>query len=418
MKLHPYQIAGAAFLAARRAAFLADEPGLGKTAQAIEAANLVAGELPVLVVAPASVRSAWTAETARLGRGPRFEIVSYDGLIRNHADYMTPWGALILDEAHYLANPETKRTRAIYGARQLACMAAHTWALSGTPAPGNPSQLWPHMAALFPESLRTESDPSKVYNFDAFVNRYCQTRQDGFGGRRIVGGKKLDNLRSRLDPYLLRRTKKEVLPDLPSITYEPLLFDAPAAVAALSRGIPDEEMARAQKALQSGNAADLEAVAGSLAELRRVTASVKTPLVSDWIADFLEGSDRKLVVFAWHREPIEALAKTFPKAVVLHGGTRNRAAPVWAFQNDPGTRLFIGQITAAGTGITLTAASDLLFLEQSWTPSDNLQAAMRINRIGQTRGCMIRFATLAGSIDEAVQRVVARKAQDISKLFD
>lgn len=105
--------------------------------------------------------------------------------------------------------------------------------------------------------------------------------------------------------------------------------------------------------------------------------------------------------------------------VVLTGDNSpaERQQAVDAFQNDPAVRVFIGQIQAAGTGLTLTAASDALFVESSWTPSDNQQAAMRIHRIGQRNACLVRFAMLAGSIDENIQRAVLRKTSDIQKLW-
>lgn len=105
--------------------------------------------------------------------------------------------------------------------------------------------------------------------------------------------------------------------------------------------------------------------------------------------------------------------------VVLTGDTpaNERQSVVDRFQDDPRVRVFIGQIQAAGTGITLTAASDVVFVESSWVPAENEQAAMRVHRIGQRNACLVRFATLAGSIDERIQRAVMRKTQDITALF-
>lgn len=417
--LFPYQNTGAAFLRDRRAAFLADEPGLGKSAQAIVAANAVAAGYPVLVICPATVRSAWANEIARFGNGPKFTVISYDAAVRHRAHYMTPWAALILDEAHFLKTPTAARSKAIYGTAKapgIASMAGHVWCLSGTPAPNSPVELWTHMAALFPDALRMASDPARHYDHFRFQARYCKTVETPFGTK-IVGAKNLDDLKTRLAPYLLRRGKAEVMPDLPAIRYEPLMLDSSEAAKALA-AIPDTQMQMARKALEHGDAEALGGLANSLAELRRITAAAKAALLVDWVREFLDGSARKIVIYGWHRAPLDLLANAFPNAAVIHGGTTDRGAPVRRFQEDPNCRVFIGQIVAAGTGITLTAASDLLFIEQSWTPSDNAQVAMRIHRIGQKDGCLVRYACLAGSIDEAVERVVGRKTRILMELFD
>jgi len=430
--LYPYQRLGAQFLAARRRAMLADEQGLGKTAQAIEAANLVDAD-PVLVVCPASVRSSWARDVRAFATpGRRFVIESYDKVARDPDTYDGPWGALLLDEAHYLKSLSAKRTHAIYGSRTmrgLLSLSGHVWALTGTPAPNYPVEMYTHMRKLFPESLAMASDSSRAYDHDAFMHRYCILQDKGFG-KKVIGAKNTDDLRARLAPHVLRRLKKDVLPDLPDIRYEPLLFDAPDVVASL-RDIPGDEMAAARRAIETNGVEGLTALSVHLATLRRVTAMAKAELVFQWARTFLEETDRKLVIFGHHVEPLEYIVKKLSGVYRtakgdplvpphIFGSTRSdhRANAIEAFQNDPRKRVFLGQIHAAGTGITLTAASDLVFVDQSWTPADNAQAAMRIHRIGQRRGCLIRYATLAGSIDEAVQTVLARKARDLSKIFD
>ena len=380
----------------------------------------------VLVIAPASMRSGWQNDLIKFGATGRWVVESYDVVARRWQDFTGPWGAIVIDEAHYLKSPSILRTSAIYGAKNfpgLINMAGHVWALTGTPTPNDASEMHTHMAALFPESLAMAAYPKKRYSRDQFVRRYCKTRESEWG-LKVYGSKNLDDLRARLNPHLLRRTKKEVLPDLPTITYEPLLFDAPDALTSLVE-IPGDEAAALRDALKDGDAASLQALAPGLASLRRVTALAKTEIVLAWAKDFLASTDRKLVIFGHHTAPLERIADHFRKVFkdksppMILGNTRSdgRASAVRRFQEDPEARLFVGQIQAAGTGITLTAASDLLFLEQSWVPAENSQAAQRIHRIGQTRGCMVRYAALAGSIDEAVQRVLERKTKMVSDLF-
>lgn len=406
---------------------LADEQGLGKTAQAIAAANLVGAD-PVLVVHPASVRSSWERDVAMFGQGQRFVLQSYDRVARDGARHEGPWGAIILDEAHRLKSPSAKRTAVIYGAkgvRGLLPLAGNVWALTGTPAPNNPLEVYTHMAALFPESLRMASDATREYTRDGFMHRYCTFRDTAFG-LKVTGAKNLPDLRERLAPHVLRRLKKDVLPDLPALQYEPLLIDAPEALAALN-DVPGEELAALRECLADGDAAALQTLTAHVTSLRRLTGLAKAPLVAEWTREFLATTDRKLVLFAHHTEVIEVLQRQLRHILgqdvripTITGGSKpaHRAVAIEKFQNDPKMRIFIGQIQAAGEGITLTAASDLMFVEQSWVPAENAQAAMRIHRIGQRRGCMVRYATLAGSIDEAVQRVLARKTKMLSGLFD
>jgi SWI/SNF-related matrix-associated actin-dependent regulator 1 of chromatin subfamily A len=103
----------------------------------------------------------------------------------------------------------------------------------------------------------------------------------------------------------------------------------------------------------------------------------------------------------------------------LHGGTSSaaRQETIDDFQNNADCRVFIGQIQAAGVGITLTASSNSVFVESSWVPAENEQAAMRIHRIGQKNACLVRFATLAGSLDEQIQRACQRKLADTRRIF-
>ena len=173
-ELFPYQKTGAAFLAERRRAMLLDEPGLGKTAQAIEACNLVdAGT--VLVVCPASARAHWRSEFKRFGPKHDVTVESYEKVSADWRQFDGPWGALVVDEAHYLKSYSTKRSRAIYGTPNpadwpgIARVSGHVFSLTGTPAPNHAGEMWMHMLALHPESLRVADRPDMLYGYDAFV---------------------------------------------------------------------------------------------------------------------------------------------------------------------------------------------------------------------------------------------------------
>jgi SWI/SNF-related matrix-associated actin-dependent regulator 1 of chromatin subfamily A len=411
--LHPYQIVGSRFLAERTAALLADDPGIGKSAQAIRACDdLLATK--VLVVCPASVVENWRREFAKfsvLGTVPL--VRSYEAVTRGAIQ--SPYDALILDEAHYLKTKDAKRTKAIYGekcdgAGGLIEKADHVFLLTGTPAPNNPSELWTHLRALAPEMILTKA--GKPQSFWQFVNAYCTTRDNGFGIQ-ITGGKRHEVLKEKLQPFMLRRLKSEVLTDLPPITWGELFVEGRV------EGESGAQAALVRSTLLTKGVDGLREIAPHVATLRRLTGLAKVAPVVEWVWEWLESTDRKIILFGVHREVLGAVVeqlKAFHPAVIT-GDTTNRQAEVDRFQTDPQCRVFVGQVVAAGVGITLTAASDVLFLESSWTPSDNSQAAMRAHRLGQVNPVLIRFAVLSGSVDEQIAAAVARKTRDITKIL-
>lgn len=415
--LFPYQQIGAAFLAARGRALLADEMGLGKSAQAIAATQSACGAPDVAVVCPASVRQNWYREFERFWDG----LVSYDLTVESYdkvargalADRR--FDVLILDEAHYLKTRTAKRTKAILGEKcdgvgGLVERAGHVFCLTGTPTPNNPSELWPLLRAVMPDAITDD----KPMSWSRFIHRYCRLRDNGFA-LEIVGGRNLSELRERMAPFVLRRRKSEVLAELPPLRLEPLHLDAdlvlPPEVLTVVRDVDTE--------LDVNGIEGLASLIPHVATLRRLTGMAKAPKVAEWVCDWLDGCDGKIVVFVHHREVIDLLQGVFgANCVVVAGDTpvAKRQAAVDAFQcGSP--RVFVGQLQAAGTGITLTAASDVVFAESSWVPAENEQAAMRVHRIGQRNACLVRFATLPGSIDERIQRAVMRKMADIKQLF-
>jgi SWI/SNF-related matrix-associated actin-dependent regulator 1 of chromatin subfamily A len=424
-ELYPYQKTGAAWLAERPRALLADDMGLGKSAQAIAACD-AGGDLcqSVLVVCPASVIETWKREFKKFSRIDRFQfaVVSYDKAARLEIPTGPRWHVLILDECHYLKTPTSKRTRAIFGEHcdgvgGLIERADRVICLSGTPMPNNPAELWPALRALAPETI-TSPKSGKPYSYWQFVAKYCRTVDKGFG-QQIVGAKNHDQLAEAIKPFMLRRLKADVLKDLPPIRFDTLHLEGKVPPELTG---PEADMIRA--ALESDGVEGLRSLTPYVATLRRLTGLAKAWPAAEWIKTWLDCCDDKLVVFAHHQEVIQAIHKkvcsTEYMTTFLTGATShvNRMKAIDAFQNNPKCRIFLGQIQAAGTGITLTASSDVLFVESSWVPAENQQAAMRVHRIGQAKPCLARFATLAGSIDEQIQKAVARKTADISQVLD
>ena len=433
-----YQTIGAQFLANRPRAILADDMGLGKSRQAVRACDLV-GAQRVAVVCPASVRVSWEREfegaqqrqrSVGVASRARFKavdvaIASYETAdLLDHGNY----DAIILDEAHYAKNPKAKRTERLYGAGcsgvgGLIGRGRRVWALTGTPVPNRPNDIWPTVRALVPDAIRDKQD--RVMNYWQFTKRFCRVVNTGFG-QKIVGARNIPELTERLRPFMLRRLKEDVLEDLPPVSYEELLLDAGDAATSLAELEASEEgqaLRAALDALAAGNATRADKKLLQSGDLRRLMAKAKVrPLVEQVLDDFDCGM-AKIVLFAWHREVIDAIAAALPEwagVVVVDGSTAPtaRQKAVDRFQSDPKCRVFLGQIVAAGTGLTLTAACEVLFAELSWRPGDNAQASMRCARLGQMWPVRVRFASLAGTVDERVTDTLRVKTRDVVALLD
>lgn len=330
------------------------------------------------------------------------------------------YDVLILDESHYLKNPKSKRTKAVFGPKcdkvgGIAENADNVYCLSGTPAPNDPSELYPTVRALAPELL-----DKRQHSYWGFITKYCRTKDTGFG-LQITGGRNMGELKTRLEPFILRRKKEDVLPELPPLRLETLFLDGVLSreLSVLSAEVTD----MIEAALAEDGMSGLAKIAPHVAKLRRLTGLLKVAGVVETVTNEVR-PDGKIVLFAYHTGVVESLEQELRDAnfgvVVVDGScpAAYRQVRVDQFQTDPSIQVFIGQLTAAGVGLTLTAASEAIIVESSWVPAENEQAAMRIHRIGQRRACRVRFATLADSLDEKINRAVMRKAADIATLFN
>ena len=446
--LYPYQVEAAQWAAQRRDSLIGDSPGLGKTASAIRACDLV-GAANILVVAPASVRIQWGREFERFSPLDRpmqvcmpfdlpnisggITILFYDQAVKHLERLMSVrWNCLIIDECHYLkerykVGKKTSgyRTKAIYGFGKrfpgLITVCDRVIRLSGTPAPNNASELWTHM-----KSAGLTDMP-----YWDWVFKFCNGF-DSEHGFRFTSHKNVPELLSLLKPFMLRRTKAEVQPDLHEPMFEAITVprsDAalPPELAALIPQL-DQADTQLQEALSSGNPGDqlstLESMASSLATLRRYTAMAKLPAIAEQIEEDLVTSQiPKLVVFAIHKICIRWLAEKLKKfnPVILSGDTPGhlRQTHIDKFQSDPNVRIFLGNIAAAGTGVDglQNVCDEAIFVEQDWVPSSNAQAIMRLCRIGQRNPVRARVYSLYGSVDERVQDVLTLKTRELAKIL-
>lgn len=426
MSLFPYQIEGAKFLAANKYAFLADGMGLGKTVQAIEACNLI-GATRVVVISPAVARINWQREFELWSTNPDVKalVFSYDKVavsksVQDQIKAFAPQ-VMILDEAHYLKTRTTKRTKAIYGphcqGKGVAESAERVWLLSGTPCPNNAGELWPHFRALWPKMITLGDKP---LNYMEFIQRYCVLAESLYGVK-IVANKNAPELKEKLRMVMKRRRAEDVLKDLPPISWHMV----PVEPDSVMDDITELEQDVAVEALKEALTADgvIEGASVALASLRRATGLAKARLASRMIAEELkDNAYEKVVVFVQHLDVgktlIEELAEFGVVSITGQTTEGKRQNAIDSFQKDKNVRVFVGQLQACATAITLHAANQVVFVEQSWTPSDNAQAAKRCHRIGQNRPVFVRMLGLAKSIDEAVAKVLARKSQSISELLE
>lgn len=440
-RLFPYQIEGAQWLAQTPGGILADEPGLGKTGQAITAADAFGGK--TLIICPASLKINWARELANFGfwrrkvhvvsgsssRIPKDAdavVCNYDLLpkkrVREQLLAYQP-SIFIEDEAHRLKNPEAQRSKVALGryadrVGSIAESAAHWWAITGTPAPNHPGELWPLLRSHCPQAI-IDARTGQPMTHLAFEARYCLSRETVFGSK-IIGGKNLPELRARIEPFVLRRLVKDVLAQMPELQIEQFPLEIPQAQAAeIDR---HAELLGLSRAGGDGDDA-LDAAAANPAAgatVRREIGVLKAPAVADLVIEDLESGVPKIVIFAYHVEVIKTLLNKLSKygAVAVYGAT-NAAQRQWnidRFQEDPACRIIIGQITALSEGVTLTSAAMLYFAEESWVPADNAQAIRRIYRIGQMSRCLVKIPYLPASIDEKIMEALTRKMKTLLDL--
>jgi SWI/SNF-related matrix-associated actin-dependent regulator 1 of chromatin subfamily A len=220
---------------------------------------------------------------------------------------------------------------------------------------------------------------------------------------------------------MIRRRKKQVLKDLPDKTriVVPLEIENKrkyhrAEKDYTTRLFVTKVVARLQQEKQFVSFT-------KLAYLKRLAAQLKMNAVTQWIDDFLEETDEKLVIFAHHKNIIKFLRETYPKINVVVDGSvtgEKRAKAVRRFQNQKKIRLFIGNIIAAGTAITLTAGSTGVFVELDWVPGNHVQAEDRLHRIGQKKKVFIYYLVAKGTIEEKLCNILQEKFNVVSSVLD
>ena len=421
-ELRPYQQAGVEFTTvhAKNKAYIGDEMGLGKTITALAAIHQEQA-YPALIVCPAVVVGNWKREANAWLPDKQVQIIkSGKDAIDPKADiviasYALAGGAkehkfkqVICDEAHYLKNQKAKRTETVVA---IAKAAPRRLLLSGTPVTNRPKDLFSQL-----EVLDVTGKGQPLGSFFQFATRYCGGHQ-GCYGFESDGATNLEELSQRLrDGVYLRRDKSQVLTELPEKQRQFIPVGIPAETRCRIKEIEAEYKVAQKKHLPGAalKAMTDEMVAVGLGKIEAAGA---------FMEDFAD-TGKKLIVFSNLREVQQGLLKTaqelgVPTVHILgDDSSEKRDQAVQSFQNDPSVQFAVCSLKAAGVGITMTAASDVLMVEQDWTPANLDQAEDRAHRMGQKNAVNVTYLIMEGTLDDDLKQVIKTKrsvASDLSQ---
>ena len=454
--MFPFQREGVRF-ALRRGGrcLIGDQMGLGKTVQAIAVAACYREEWPVLILVPTSLRGAWEqalvkwlgleasdagsagAKASRASRratvaavgsgaeakkidGATFVIVPYS-LVGKMAGALTQkrFQVVVCDESHFLKDSKAQRTKAVV---PLLKNAKRALCLTGTPALSRPVEIFSQAEAL---------RPMVFTKFGEFAARYCAGSRFGWQGS--SNAEELHAVLSRL--IMIRRLKKDVLTQLPAKSRERVALSLPHS-AALTR-------VRAIRAKMDELREDFDGGGGGggrtleekrlMNELYQATAEAKTKPVAEYLETLLDSSEtpgdasaavEKFLFFGHHTCTLDAASEMLRRRKVpfirIDGSTDTNARQslVDRFQTDRNARVAVLSIKAAGMGLTLTAASTVIFGELSWTPGDIVQAEDRAHRIGQANAVNVHFLVAKDTVDDIMWGSVANKLETLGQVLD
>lgn len=310
------------------------------------------------------------------------------------------FNGLVLDECQAIQTGKTIRARAV---SQLSdALPLKKLFMSGTPFETKPKQFYTALHMLAPDIFPDEY---------AFYYRYCDPKNNGFGWT-FDGATNVPELRLKLSAIMIRHRMEEVLPELPQVCRNVIYLDIEKKLRSEYDELEPTMLDSKQDSIH---------ILAILAQLKKLLIMIKLKPVIQFIKDMLDVED-KLVVFCYHREMFEQLMEVFGNTAVGINGdvkTLDRQKAVDSFQNNDKTKLFIGQIKAAGTGITLTKAKVCVFVEFSQTVGEHQQAECRIRRIGQTASsCICYYLIVKDTVDEDAMVPLEHHAKDIAAVMD
>ncbi len=409
-------------LAGSKRFILADDMGLGKTTSTIIAA-LEAGSKKVLIVCPASLKINWQREIANYSDRPvfvaegkkfstehDFVIINYD-ILKNFHDsdpkkkdesllLQSGFDLVILDEAHMISNVQAQRTKII---NSFAKKVDKVWLLTGTPMTSRPMNYY---------NLLNLIESPVAQNWKAYAIRYCQGFQFTAGKRKVwnvMGASNLEELRDRTSKQILRRLKEEVL-DLPDKIITPVYLRLKSKEYEDLMGEYFDWYDR-----NPDESSSLTVQFSKLMKVRKVIANEKTKQTIEFVENILE-QGKKVIIFTNFTDTLQTIYQHFGKqAVYLDGSCSNavRQQAVDSFQNDDKTRVFVGNLKAAGVGLTLTAAEVVIMNDLSFVPAEHAQAEDRAYRYGQKSNVLVYYPLFENTIEGAIYDILNRKKQII-----
>jgi SWI/SNF-related matrix-associated actin-dependent regulator 1 of chromatin subfamily A len=403
---------------------LADDMGLGKTTSTIIGA-LESGSKKILIICPATLKINWKREIENYSDRPifiaesknfstehDFVIANYD-IIKNFHDPKNKEESLILnskfdlvivDEAHYIKNATAQRTKLI---NDLVKNTERLWLLTGTPMTSRPMDYFNLLSLV-------DSPVSK--NWMAYAIRYCAGYQFKVGNRKvwnITGASNLEELRERTSGTILRRLKENVL-DLPDKIITPVYLKLKSKAYEDVMGEYYDWYDKNPEESKS-----LTVQFSKLTKVRQIIAEEKIQQTIE-IAENIIEQGKKVIIFCNFTDSLNKIVEHFGKTAVKLDGSMSqheRQYSVDQFQENEKIKVFVGNIRAAGTGITLTAGEAAIFNDLSFLPSDHAQAEDRSYRYGQKNNVLVYYPIFENTIEGIIYDILNNKKQVIATVM-
>ena len=403
---------------------LADDMGLGKTTSTIIAA-LETGAKRILIVCPASLKINWQREienytdrSVYISEGKKFSteedftIVNYD-ILKNFYDtknkdnsiiHNSNFDLVILDEAHMISNPQAQRTKII---NSFVKDIKRVWLLTGTPMTSRPMNYY---------NLLSIIESPVAQNWMAYAIRYCQGYQFMAGKRKVwnvQGASNLEELRDRTSKQMLRRLKEDVL-DLPDKIISPIYLRL------VSKDY-EEMMGEYYDWYEnkSDESSSLTIQFSKLMKVRKIIANEKIKHTIEFVENIIE-QGKKVIVFTNFTDTLQMIHNHFGKQSVYLDGSCTKPQRQYAvdqFQDNEKIKVFVGNLKAAGVGLTLTSAEVVIMNDLSFVPAEHAQAEDRAYRYGQKNNVLVYYPLFDNSIEGAIYDILTRKKQIINTVM-